>query len=542
MYDFNLTESYVPEQTDDMVREITVGGLLREVAVKRPFATALVEVTVAGEIGRSWTYAQLLADSEKLALALSTRYAPGERITVWAPNIPEWVLVEYACALAGLTLVTANPAFQPKELRYVLEQSGSVGLFMVPEFRGNPMAQIATKAIEGMTRIREVVNMEEAAALYQTGTRAASLPAVEPEDAVQIQYTSGTTGFPKGAILSHRGLVNNARFYAGRVGFEPDSVTMNFMPMFHTSGCGMATLGALQAGCKMLLVKLFDPAAILKLVESERVTMLGGVPTMLVAFLESLKRQPRDLSSVNMSGSGGSMVAPELVREVCQTFDCDFTIVYGQTEASAVVTQHHHNDSFEDICHTVGQPLPQTAVSIRSLEDNSIVPVGVQGEICTRSYGTMLGYNDNEAATAAAIDSDGWLHSGDLGTMDARGYVRVTGRVKEMMIRGGENLFPAEIENVLLEHPAVAEVAIVGLPDKKWGEIVGCFYRTEGNQPIDTQDLHRHCRQHLAPIKTPEVWCQVEAFPLTGSGKIQRFALRDDYLAGKYERMKGAIG
>ncbi len=535
MYSFNLTESFIPAQTDDIVRDITVGGLLREVAAERPFATALVEVTLAGEIGRSWTYGELLTDSEKLALALSTRYAPGDRITVWAPNIPEWVLVEYACALAGLTLVTANPAFQPQELRYVLAQSGSVGLFFVSEYRGNPMAEIAAKAVAGLEKIREMVDMEDAAALYQTGEGVPSLPDVKPNDAAQIQYTSGTTGFPKGAILSHQGLVNNARFYAERVGLHQDSVTMNYMPMFHTSGCGTSTLGALQAACKLLLVKLFDPATILKWIERERVTVLTGVPTMYVAMLESLKQQPRDTSSVKVAVSGGAMVAPELVREVCHTFGCDFVIVYAQTETSAIVTQHHRDDSFADVCHTVGQPLPQTAVSIRSLEDNTILPIGIQGEICTRSYGTMLGYNDNEAATAAAIDSNDWLHSGDLGTMDARGYVRITGRVKEMMIRGGENLFPAEIENVLLEHPAIAEVAIVGLPDKKWGEIVACFYRSEGNQAVDTQLLHHHCREHLAAIKTPAVWCQVAVFPLTGSGKIRRFALRDDYLAGKYQ-------
>lgn len=533
MYNLNLTESYVTPQSDDFVRDITVGGLLREVASERGNITALVEVTLAGELGREWTYGELLADSERLALALSTRYQQGDRVTVWAPNIPEWVLMEYACALAGLTLVTANPGFQSKELRYVIEQSGSVGLFMVPEYRGNPMAQIAEKAAEGNGAIREIVNMEDAEALFRLESEAAGLPEAKPLDPAQIQYTSGTTGFPKGAVLSHRGLVNNARFYAGRARFKPDSVTLNGMPMFHTSGCGMATLGALQAGCVMYLLKIFDPAAVLRLAESERVTHFGGVPTMLVAMLESLKQTPRDLSSVEISISGGSMVAPELVREVCRVVECDFAIVYGQTEASPVVTQHHADDAFEDICNTAGQPLPQTAVSIRSLDTNEVLPIDTVGEICIRGYGVMLGYNDNEEATAAAIDSEGWLHSGDLGTMDSRGYVRVTGRVKEMMIRGGENLFPAEIENVLLEHPAVAEVAVVGLPDKKWGEIVGCFFRSKDNKEVDTKLLHAHCREHLAAVKTPEVWCQVEAFPLTGSGKIRRFALRDDYLAGK---------
>ncbi|MFK7802294.1 MAG: class I adenylate-forming enzyme family protein [Anaerolineae bacterium] len=533
MYNFNLTESFIPAQTDDVIRDITVGGLLREVAAERGDTEALVEVTMTGELDRKWSYDELLAESERLALSLATRFKPGERITVWAPNIPEWVLIEYACALAGIVLVTANPAFQAKELRYVLEQSGSVGLFLVSEYRGNPMAQIAEKGVEGLTSLREVVDLEDAKALYHTGPRIATLPDVQPGDAAQIQYTSGTTGFPKGAILSHMGLINNAILFAKRAKINRDSVVINMMPMFHTSGCAAVTLGSLQASCKMLLVKLFSPPEVLKVIEQERVSFVLGVPTMLVALLETQAKEPRNVSSVEMTVSGGSMVAPDLVRQVKKVFGCDFETVYGQTETSPIITQHHFNDSLEDICNTVGQPLPQTAISIRSVAENKVVPVDTVGEICARGYLNMNGYHANEEATAATIDKEGWLHTGDLGAMDGRGYVRITGRVKEMMIRGGENLFPAEIENVLLEHPAVAEVAIVGLPDEKWGEIVGCFFRSEDNQEVDTKMLHAHCREHLAAVKTPEVWCQVDAFPLTGSGKIRRFALRDDYLAGK---------
>jgi fatty-acyl-CoA synthase len=200
-----------------------------------------------------------------------------------------------------------------------------------------------------------------------------------------------------------------------------------------------------------------------------------------------------------------------------------------------VVTQSHHDDSLDDICNTVGQPLPQTDISIRSVETNQVVPLDTVGEICVRGYCTMIGYHANEAATAETLDKDGWVHTGDLGTMDARGYVRVTGRVKEMIIRGGENQFPAEIENVLVEHPTVAEVAVVGLPDKKWGEIISCFIRPEGSMDLDVEELHRYCREHLSPQKTPSVWCVVDAFPLTGSGKIQKFALRDGFLAGTYK-------
>ena len=230
--------------------------------------------------------------------------------------------------------------------------------------------------------------------------------------------------------------------------------------MFHTSGCGMITLGSLQAACRMVLFKLFDPVAVLRVIETEKITGLLGVPTMFVTLLEALAQEPRDVSSVAMAVSGGSMVAPELVRNVTEAFGCDFETVYGQTETSPLITQHHKGDTLDDICTTIGQPMPQTEVSIRSVGDNQVVPVDTVGEICVRGYCTMIGYHANEAATAETIDAEGWLHTGDLGAVDARGYFRITGRVKEMIIRGGENLFPAEIENVLLEHPAVAEIAV----------------------------------------------------------------------------------
>lgn len=535
MYKLHLSESLVCPQTDDIVRGITMGGLLREVASQFPSAPALVEVDTEGHTGRRWTYAELLSDSEKLALVLSTRFKPGERITVWAPNMPEWLLMEYASALAGLVLVTANPAYQARELRYVLEQSGSVALFLVSSYRGNPMAAIAATAREGLAAVRELVDLEDQAELYRTRENEATLPDVAPGDAAQIQYTSGTTGFPKGAVLTHVGLVNNARFYAGRAQTHRHTVWANIMPMFHTSGCGMVSLGCLQAACKMLLVKLFDPLAISRLIEKEKVTTILGVPTMLVALLESLEQHPRDMSSVEMVSSGGAMVAPELVRNIKQAFGCKFGTLYGQTETSPVITQHHHDDSIDDICKTIGQPLPQTMVSIRGIGENEVLPIDTVGEICVQGYCNMIGYHANESATAETIDEEGWLHTGDLGTMDARGYVRSTGRVKEMIIRGGENLFPAEIENVLLEHPLVTEVAVVGLPDDKWGEIVACFIRSETDQRVDPQEMRRHCRERLSPQKTPVVWCKVEEFPLTGSRKIKKFALRDGYLAGRYK-------
>ncbi|MGB1005971.1 MAG: AMP-binding protein, partial [Thalassobaculaceae bacterium] len=462
MYRLRLSESFVPAQSDVAVLETTVGGLLRQRAAERPAARALIEIGLDGATGRQWTYGELLADATRLANALASRYTPGERVVVWAPNIPEWVLMEYATALAGLVLVTANPAYQTSELRYVLEQSGAAGLFMVPSHRGNPMAEIAAAALDGLPAVRECVDLRDPAALFRRAGPAGDLPVVRPEDAAQIQYTSGTTGFPKGAVLSHRGLTNNARLSAIRSNAHGDTLWANFMSLFHTAGCAIITLGALHAGCAMAVVPLFDPAIVNRLVAREKVTAFVAVPTMLVALLENLAVERHDMSSMEMVISGGSMVAPELAREVLTRFNCGLQTVYGQTECCPIITQHQSEDSLDDICNTVGQPLPQTAVSVRDPASDAIVPVDTVGEICVRGYCNMIGYHANPAATAETVDAEGWLHTGDLGALDARGYLRITGRVKEMIIRGGENLFPAEIENTLLEHGDVAEVAVIG--------------------------------------------------------------------------------
>lgn len=512
-----------------------MGGVLRARAAAAPHAQALVEADIAGGLARRWTYGELLADAERLARALTSRYYPGERIAVWAPNIPEWVILEYAAGLAGLVLVTANPAYRPRELRFVLEQSRAVGLFMVGEHRGNPMASIAAQVAAQLPGLREVVDLEDAAAFYAIAGRSMALPDVRPGDPVQIQYTSGTTGFPKGAVLHHRGITNNARFSCGRMGVRDDDTILNVMPLFHTAGCGLLTLGAVQSGCRMILAKQFDPSRMLDIIEAERVAVVMGVPTMLVAMLEAQAERRRDLASVRVAGAGGAMVAPDLVRRVRKEIGCSFHVVYGQTESSCLLTMTHAGDQEADICETVGQALPQTEISVRDPVANVPIGPGSVGEICARGYGVMLGYNDNPAATAEAIDTEGWLHTGDLGTLDARGYLKITGRVKEMIIRGGENLFPTEIENVLLEHPEVVEAAVIGVPDAHWGEVVVGFVRLAPGASLNRAALAAHCRERISSQKTPAYWVAVAEWPLTGSGKIQKFVLRDQFLAGVWD-------
>ena len=538
-YPINLVESLFPAQQDDAIIEQSIGDALRATASKYPDNMALMEADINGQLARQWRYGELLETVELLAYALASRFQKGERITIWAPNCPEWVIIEYACALAGIVVVTANPAYQAKELRYVLEQSGSVALFQVNEYRGNPMQQLAVTACEDLTAIREIVDIENSKALYhrnQSQQQAPNLqlPVVLPSDIAQIQYTSGTTGFPKGTVLAHSGLLNNARFYTSRARAHQKTIWINIMAMFHTSGCGSTVLGAMQFAACVITVRLFEPVSVCRLIEQCRVTMVLGVPTMFVSMLDYLDKHPHDLSSVESTSSGGAMVAPELVRRIKSTFGCHFGTIYGQTETYPVLTQHHHTDSDDDISNTIGQALPQTCLSIRSTEDNSVMPLNTSGEICVAGHFIMKGYHENLEATAATIDSDGWLHTGDLGSMDSRGYIKITGRVKEMIIRGGENLFPVEIENMLLEHPSIAEVAVAGIPDDKWGEVVACFFRSENDQLLNQTELHDYCRLHLSAQKTPSIWCQVTEFPLTGSGKIRRFKLRDNYLDGYY--------
>ncbi len=532
MYDLSLETSYFPAQKDAEIRDITVGDLLREIVAEYPDQSAMVEIGNAGDAQREWTYAELLAVSEELARSLARRFTPGERIVVWAPNIPEWIFMEYACGLTGLVLVTANPSFQSDELRYVLEQSGAVALFMVGEFRGNPMAEIAQTAVEGNVNIRQVVNLTDRAALFGEVDLETELPVVAPGHAAQIQYTSGTTGFPKGAVLSHTNLVNNARLYCARKRVGRHSVWANFMPLFHTAGCATGALGCLQAASKMLLIKRFDADVFAKLIEEQGVTTCFAVPTMLFGLLEALERNPRNMSSLEVISTGGAPVPPELVRRVRERLGCHLLSAFGQTEHSPMISLNPIEATLDQIVETAGQPLPRTEVSIRSPDTNKVLPTGEVGEICARSYAVMMGYNDNPDATAAAVDDDGWLHTGDLGTMDTQGFIRVTGRVKDMIIRGGENLFPAEIEAVLVEHTQISQVAVVGLPDEKWGEIVAAFVLCDGAP--DLSDLKTHCRKYLSPQKTPTAWVQVSGFPLTGSGKVQKFAIRERFLAGGY--------
>ena len=537
MYSVDLTESYFPAQGGPEPAPMTIGDMLRQSVATAPDQMALNELTYEGTIARSWTYARLLSDCERLARALASRHAEGARVAVYANNLPEWVLLELACGLAGVTLVTVNPAYQKRELKYVLEQSGAEAIYHVADFRGNPMQKISDEVCDEIPAIVHRILLTDHDALF-AGEHVGELRNPGPADAAQIQYTSGTTGFPKGALLHHNGLVRNGIDTMTRAGMKQGDLFVHQMPLFHTTGCAVLVLGGLGTGGTMLLAPMFDPVVISQVIERERPKFLLGVPTMLVALIDQVRRTGSDVSSVQRIMSGGAMVAPQLCRDAQQIFGAPIQIVYGQTESSPVLTQAWYEDTLEDLTETIGQPTAHTEISIRDPHSNAVLPIGEQGEICARAYSVMLGYNDNPDATAAAIDEQGWLHTGDLGRMDRRGYVRITGRVKEMIIRGGENLFPAEIENAMLEHEAIDEVAVVGIPDEKWGEQVACFFRSHSETPLRVSDLKEFVRDRLSPQKTPAYWISVTDWPLTGSGKVQKFRLQEAFAAGEYEPLR----
>ncbi|MFQ5515575.1 MAG: AMP-binding protein [Myxococcota bacterium] len=514
----------------------TVGSVLRQAAEAATDRVALIQGVPDVAARRRWTFCELLQDAERVARALLGRFDPGEHLAVWAPNLPEWVLLQLAAGLGGLVLVPLNPAYRLRELRYALRQSKAAGILFVPEFRGSPMGDWVTEAAKDAPALRSRIAFTEWEDLCASGSPQQRLPAVSPLDSAQIQYTSGTTGVPKGAVLHHRGITNNGRLVTQGLGVGEGDVFLNPLPLFHVAGCVVGVLGTLASRAALVQTEVFDPGLALSLCESEGVTAFGTVPTTLITMVEHPDFANRDLSTLRAVGAGGATVPAALVRRIEAALGVEFSVLFGQTEASCTITKTRPGDDAEDKAETVGLPLPQTEVRIVDPESGKVVEPDDVGEICTRSYAVMHGYFEMAAATAAAIDAEGWLHTGDLGTMDSRGYCRVVGRIKDMIIRGGENIFPREIEEVLFSHPAVGDVAVVGIPDERWGEQVAAFVRLAPGAQASEEDLHRFVREQLAPHKTPREWIFLEELPLTASGKVQKFVLRDRFLEARQSR------
>jgi len=512
--------------TDRPLWEETVGGLMDRVAARHPDRLAVV-FCEQGRPDRTWTYREFVRDSRRLARNLLERFEPGENIAVWSPNSAAWVLLQHAAARAGLRLVTVNPAYLAAELEYVLRQSRSVGLFHMSRYRGTDTSAIAREVAGRVGGLRHVLVLDDVDGLIEATADGPVPVEVCPSDAVLIQYTSGTTGEPKGVLLHHRGVVNDARFVAERAGMVEGEIAVNPMPLFHIGGCGVMELGTFALSGTLVLLPSFEPGHVLELLERFEGTMILAVPTMLMRLLEHPDHSMRDLSGLRTVMTGGAPVPVALVGRVKAAFDCRFTITYGQTETSGPATQTSPGDADPDQAETLGRPLPWVEVKIVDPLDGGTLPFDTQGEICFRGPLLMDSYFDRPEATATTIDADGWLHTGDLGTLDERGFLRITGRSKDMIVRGGEKIYPRELENLLFEFPGVLDVAVVGIPDERWGERVAAFVRTAGGAPLPEKDLVAFCHERMARYKVPSSWHFRAELPQTPSGKIQKFVLRE---------------
>jgi acyl-CoA synthetase (AMP-forming)/AMP-acid ligase II len=524
-----LREAYWPADTSLPVMETTIGGVLQAAAEAAPGRTGLVFARPGDPVRRRWTFAELLTESERAACALLARFDPGERIAVWAPSCPEWLLLEFGAALAGLTLVTVNPALRPRELLHVLGNSRAAGVFLAPEYRGASLEASLEEIRPRLPALRHLVRLPEWQRFVCSAAAAVRLPPVAPGAIAQVQYTSGTTGLPKGVLLHHRGLTNAARLWACTLGARPGECWLNPNPLFHGAGSGFMTLGPLQLlGAQVLCP--FDPGLMLELMETERPAIVAAAATMV----ELLARHPdfgrRDTSSVRVLATGAMPVSPGLVRRIESGLGARIQISYGQTETCGLTHAVRLSDPLEVRTGTVGRPLPQLEVRVADPVSGRTQPLEAAGEVLIRGYQVMAGYFEMPEATAAAIDADGWLHTGDLGSMDAQGNLRIQGRLKEMIIRGGENVFPREIEDVIASHPAVAAVAVVGLPDPVFGEQVAACVELAPGASADTAGLQALCEQNLARFKVPARWEFVAAMPRTPLGKIQKFQLQHHLL------------
>ncbi|MEU7815429.1 AMP-binding protein [Pseudonocardia sp. NPDC049154] len=527
-----LTTSYRPaDRSRDIDDTLTVGGLLARAAAQVPDRVALVEGARDPAGRRRWTYRELLEAATAAAHALLAEFRPGEVVVVLAPNSADWVVLQLGAGLAGLTLAPANPAYQEREIEHVLRRSAAAGVVVAPEYRGHALHETVLGLAPAIPSVRAVWRFDEWVALVPAGAGGA-LPEVDAASVAQIQYTGGTTGFPKGVLLHHRGICNTPDLVLEQCGMRPGDTWLNAMPLFHVGGCVTTGLGVIARHGTHVVVPEFDPGLVLDLMEDARANIGLFVPTMLIRMLDHPDLARRDVSSVHTLVSGAAPVPAELVRRTKAAFGCGFTNIYGQTEVSGVLTTTRVDDTPEDQAGTIGTAVPQVEIKIADPVDGSVVPLGAEGEICGRGHQMMVGYLDDPAATSAALDTEGWLHTGDLGSMDERGYLRITGRLKDMIIRGGENISPREVEDVLFEHPDVAEAVVLGVPHAELGETVAAVVRAVPGSAVTATDLVAYCRSRIARFKAPTSWFFVDRYPTTPAGKIQKFALRDQIAGG----------
>ncbi|MYU54474.1 MULTISPECIES: AMP-binding protein [Streptomyces] len=527
--------SYAAGATGRPLLDHTIGADLARAIARFGDREALVEAVG----GRRWTYAELGRAVDEVALGLLAKgIGKGDRVGIWAPNCPEWVLVQYATARIGAILVNVNPAYRVHELAYVLRQAGVRLLVSVTRHRSSDYRGMIERVRAETPELREVVYVGDpswdglvAAGRAVPHTRLAACEAeLSADDPVNIQYTSGTTGFPKGATLSHRNILNNGYWVGETIGYtEHDRVCLP-VPFYHCFGMVMGNLGATSHGaCIVIPAPSFDPVATLRAVQDERCTSLYGVPTMFIAELDHPDFTTYDLTSLRTGIMAGSPCPEEVMkRVVAEMHMAEVSICYGMTETSPVSTQTRRDDDLAHRTATVGRVLPHIEVRIVDPVTGATVPRGEPGELCTRGYSVMLGYWQEPARTAEAIDADRWMHTGDLAVMDDDGYVRIVGRIKDMIIRGGENVYPREIEEFLYSHPKIADVQVVGVPDPKYGEeIAACVILRDPQVRLTQEELAEYCRSRLAHFKVPRHLEILDSFPMTVSGKVRKVELRE---------------
>ena len=531
---------------------LTVGRLLSLVAERRPESDALVYP----DRDLRLSYSEFDAEAGRCARALmSLGIGPGDHVAVWGQNVPEWVTLQFATGKAGAVLVTINPAYKSHELKYVLEQSDTTALFLTEGVKDADFLEILQNAVPDLTgngglptddlpflqnvvlmgseppedlpvmSFEEFMERSDEVSEAELREREASLDA---GDVINMQYTSGTTGFPKGVQLTHANIIKNAFNIGECMKLGPEDRVCIPVPFFHCFGCVLGTLNTVTHEAAMVPVEIFDPLSVLRAVHEERCTAVLGVPTMFIAELDHPDFQDYDTSSLRTGIMAGSPCPMEVMKKVVNVMGADeITIAYGQTESSPVITQTRTDDPLELRVSTVGRALPDVEVRIVSVETGEDCAAGEQGELWTRGYHVMRGYYKMDEKTAEVLDEDGWLHTGDLAEMDRDGYVKITGRAKDMIIRGGENVYPREIEEFLYTHPEISDVQVHGVPDERYGEkVAAAVIKREGSE-LTAETVRDYCRENIASFKVPEYVDFVDGYPMTASGKIQKYMLRD---------------
>jgi len=546
------TNSYVCGTSDQPLIYQTIGDAFDE-AVER---WADKEAIVVRHQDIRWTYRQLAEAVDAFAAGLlALDLEPGDRVGIWSPNNVEWVIAQFATAKAGLILVNINPAYRKGELSYTLKkvackvlilassfkssnyigmlkeiapsignfESGQLSLRELPDLRS--LIVISDEVHAGMYRFADISGLAPADAAEQLADRARS---AQPDDAINIQFTSGTTGLPKGATLTHFNVLNNGYFVGQAMNFTDQDCLCIPVPLYHCFGMVLSVIASVLHGATMVFPsEAFEPLAVLEAVSEEKCTALHGVPTMFIAELEHPDFNQFDLSHLRTGIMAGAPCPIEVMRKVISDMNMEqVTICYGMTETSPVSFQSATDDPLEKRVSTVGRIHPHVQVKIID-ENGAVVPRGTSGELCTRGYSVMLGYWDDEKQTADTIDKVGWLHTGDLAVIDEEGYCDIVGRVKDMIIRGGENIYPREIEEYLFQHPKIQEVAVFGVPDKRFGEAVAAWIKLREGESMDADAIRDYCNEQIAYYKVPKHIIIVDEFPMTVTGKIQKFIMRE---------------